>query len=252
LRRVAIVSSAVLLAGGIGLVIALAPGWGRGAEEFRVERVDVRGTVVLTTAEVQALCGLTEGESLLGVDVPEVERAVMRSPRVERAQAMRLLPDRVLIRLVERSPLALVDTASGTVEVSDDLIVLPRAERSAFVDLPVVTGLECELVAGERVDNEQLAAALGTLERARRVSHELWMEMSELRIAPGSGLVIYTVADGAEIRVGSGALNESTLERLAMVLQDVRESGSRAESIDLRFEDQAVVRLTPGGAAGRV
>jgi len=251
-RRAGIVSAAVLLAGGIGLVFVMAPGWGRAAEQFRVERIDVRGTVVLTSREVQELCGLSEGESLLSVNVPTVERAVARSPRIERVQATRLLPDRVLIRLVEREPIALVATSDGVVEVSGDMRVLPRVERTAFVDVPLVTGLDCELAEGGTVEDPELRGVLEIVGRARRVARPLWAEMSELRIAPGSGLVIYTVADGAEIRVGSGALDESGLTRLAMVLRDIEERGLGAESIDLRFDGQAVVRFKPGVAGGRV
>ncbi|MFH1501920.1 MAG: FtsQ-type POTRA domain-containing protein [Candidatus Eisenbacteria bacterium] len=246
-RRIAIVSSALLLAGGIGFVSVVAPGWGRDAEAFRIARVDVRGATVLTSHEVEALSGLSEGASLLAVSVPAVEAAIASSPRVERAQASKLLPDRVLIRLVEKEPLALVETAGGVFEVADDLTILPQVERTAFVDVPVVTGGRRDLETGATIDDEELVAALELIRRARDVSVALWMDMSEVRIAPGSGLVIYTVADGAEIRVGSGALDEDGLARLSMVLSDLDARGVAAESIDLRFEDQAVVRVRPGG-----
>ncbi len=250
-RRVAIVSSAVLLAGGIGAVFVLAPGWGRGAEQFRVARVDVRGTTVLTDGEVRDLSGLTEGENLLAVSVSDVEAAVMSSPRVERAQASKLLPDRVLIRLVEKEPLALVETADGPVEVASDLTVLPRAKRTPFVDVPVVTGGHLDAEDSGVIEDQDVLAALDIIARAREVSRSLWSDISEVRIAPGSGLVIYTVADGAEIRVGSGALDDSGLKRLSLVLGDLEARGIRAETIDMRFQDQAVVRVKPGHGGRR-
>ncbi|MBN2566428.1 MAG: cell division protein FtsQ/DivIB, partial [Candidatus Eisenbacteria bacterium] len=91
---------------------------------------------------------------------------------------------------------------------------------------------------------EDVKRALGVLKLARGVSEGLWAEISEIRIAPGSGLVIYTVADGAEIRVGSGALEPNDLKRLWHVLMDIRDRGERAESIDLRFRNQVVVKLS--------
>lgn len=251
-RRIAMVASAVLLAGGIGLVFVIAPRWGMRAEEFRVARIDVRGVSVLTPSEVEELSGLSVGESLLAVSVPAVEIAVAASPRVERAQATKLLPDRVLITLVEKEPIAFVETTGGVVEVAEDLTVLPVVARTPFVDLPVVTGGHGELEAGKAVSGEELVSALELVRRVRTVSRPLWMDMSEVRIAPGSGLVIYTVADGAEIRVGSGALDEQGIRRLSMVLADLEARGVRVESIDLRFEDQAVVRARPGAAGGRV
>ena len=251
-RRVAVVASAILLAGAIGLVVSLAPGWGRERDGFCVERMDVRGNEVLTAAEVEELSGIEPGSSLLSVNVASVERALARSPRIERAQASRLLPDRVLIRLAEKLPMALVETSSGVVEVAEDLTVLPGAERTARVDLPVVTGAAVELEPGGVVECGDVAAALELVRRAREVSALLWEEISEVRIAPGSGLIIYTVADGAQIRVGSGALDTDGLRRLSLVLEDLRARGVTAESIDLRFRGQAVVRLAAGTLGGRV
>ena len=74
------------------------------------------------------------------------------------------------------------------------------------------------------------------------MSSSLWMEISEVHIAPGSGLVIYTVADGAEIRFGSGAYDTMTLSQLWAVLNDLRARGVTAETIDMRFRSQVVVR----------
>lgn len=251
-RHVAVVASAILLAVAIGLVLSLAPGWGRGADKFRIARIDVRGNEVLTAEEVEALSGLEPGGSLLSVSVASVEAALGGSPRVVRAQASRLLPDRVLIRLVEKLPIALVETPSGIVEVTDDFTVLPAVERTAFVDLPLVTGAGSELEHGSVVQGAEVIKALDLIRSAREISASLWMEMSEVHIAPGSGLIIYTVADGAQIRVGSGALDAVGLRRLSLVLEDLRARGTAAESIDMRFEGQAVVKLAAGAGGGRV
>jgi len=137
------------------------------------------------------------------------------------------------------------------VEVTSDLVVLPGAERTPFVDVPVITGGHVDLEEGGTVEDADVLAAMDLIRRARDVSRALWMDISEVRIAPGSGLVIYTVADGAEIRVGSGALDENGLKHLSLVLGDLGARGIRAETIDMRFRDQAVVRVRPGSAGGR-
>jgi cell division protein FtsQ len=251
-RRFAVVASAVLLVIGIAAAVALAPRWGRGSDEFRLATIDVRGNVVLTDEEVTSLSGLANGMNLLAVSVPAVERALASSPRVDRAQALRLLPDRVLIRLSEKLPVALVETPEGPVEVAADLTVLPSVARTPGVDVPVVTGARVDLEAGAKVEDEGLVGALELLARARAISGALWMDISEVRIAPGSGLIIYTVADGAEVRVGSGALDSNGLRRLALVLDDLRARGAAAASIDLRFRHQVVVRTRSGAARGHV
>ncbi len=251
-RRFAIVSSAAVLLAGIGLVVSLAPGWGRAQEEFVVSEIEVRGNTVLTAAEVIELSGISLGESLLGVELGELEVAVARSSRVERARASRHLPGTIVIRLDETLPVALVAAGSGEfAEVTDDGRVLHPVARSSRVDLPLVTGAFGPVEAGAELGCEELERALELLREARRVSPQLWMEISEVRIAPGSGLIIYTVADGAEVRVGSGALDANGLLDLWLVMSDLRAKGLAAESIDLRFDGQLVVKLSPGSAGGR-
>jgi hypothetical protein len=122
--------------------------------------------------------------------------------------------------------------------------VLPPVERSSAVDLPVITGAVGTVEPGVEELPSELMEALRFLKLARSVSEGLWMDISEVRIAPGSGLVIYTVADGAEIRVGSGALETDDLKRLWHVLTDVRDRDREVDSIDLRYRDQVVVKLS--------
>lgn len=252
-RRAVIVSSAAVLLAGIGFVVSRAPSWGRTADEFVISEIDVRGNTILTDAEVVELSGVTVGESLLGVRLGDIEGAVARSSRVERALASRHLPGTIVIRLDEMLPAAIVATGSGGyVEVTDGGRVLQAVERSAFVDLPLITGSFGSAEPGEELGSEELCSALELLREARRISPHLWMEISEVKIAPGSGLIIYTVADGAEVRVGSGALYTNGLEDLWLVISDLRARGLAAESIDLRFDGQLVVKLPPGAKGGRV
>lgn len=251
-RRVAIVSSAAVLLAGIGLVVALAPGWGRAEERFVVSEIDVKGTTIITAAEVVELSGLELGESLLDVKLEDVERSVARSARVERVRASRHLPGTIVIRLDETLPVALVTSESGEVsEVAADGTVLEPVARSSRVDLPLVTGSFGDVEAGGKLGGEDLERALELLRDARRVSPQLWAELSEVRIAPGSGLIIYTVADGAEVRVGSGALDANGLEDLWLVMSDLRARGLAAESIDMRFDGQLVVKLSPQSRGAR-
>ena len=243
-RRFAIVASAAILVAAMALVISRAPGWGRGEERFLLSSFEVRGNRVLTEGEVLELSGAVMGSNLLDVRISALEEAVAASPRVDRAQARRVLPDRVVVTLDERSPAALVVRGGGVVEVTHDGTVLPAVAQTMSVDLPVISGAVGDVDTGSTGPSQELADALALLQHAREVSEGLWMDISEVRIAPGSGLVIYTVADGAEIRVGSGALGSDDLERLWRVLCDIRDRGLEAETIDLRFKDQVIVRLT--------
>lgn len=243
-KRVGVGVSVVVLIVVMVLAVSSALGWVRDGERFLLTRFEVRGSAVLTEEEVVELTGVELGSSLLDIRISDLEKSLVASPRIERAQALRVLPDRVVVTLDEKRPSALILADGGSVlEVTDDGEVLPPVARSSQVDLPVLTGVAAVAPGADELP-EDIEFALEVLRRARGVSEGLWTEISEIRIAPESGLVIYTVADGAEIRVGSGALDERDLTRLWMVLSDIRARGDEVESIDMRFRDQVVVKLS--------
>ncbi|MCD4690405.1 FtsQ-type POTRA domain-containing protein [bacterium] len=246
-KRITIIASAIVLVGAIGTALVLAPSWGAEPGRFAVARIDVAGNTVLTADEIVELAGVSIGGQLLAVDPQGVERLLSSAPRVARERVSRRLPDRIEILLEETLPAAIVAGGpGGFVEVSDQALVLPAADRSAFVDVPLISGIPAPPVAGERFESELLAEALDVLRQAKEISPSLWMEISEVRFAPGSGLVIYTVADGAEIRFGLGAVNPIDLSHSWEVLLDLRSRGAVAKSIDLRFDGQVVVLLVHG------
>ena len=248
-HRAVIVVSAIVLAVGMSVAVSNASRWGRTAQSFVLDQIEVRGNRVLTEHEVTALSGLELGTNLLTVRIGDVEAAVSRSPRVQRVRASRALPGRMVVTLEEKVPIALVARGRGeALEVAEDGTVLPAAERSGYVDLPLVTGVEA---ADTAPPPEELRTALSLIVLAKEAAPAFAAEISEVRIAPGSGLVIYTVADGAEIRVGTGALDSRGMQRLSMVLSDLQSRGVKAESIDVRFRDQIVVRPCREAAAGR-
>ncbi len=142
-QRAIIVASAIVLAVGMSVAVGNASRWGRSAESFLLSEIDVVGNQVLTDEEVIGLSGLEKGTNLLTVRIGDVESAVRQSPRVHRVRATRALPNRMIVTLDEKLPVALVAVGRGkVVEISSDGVFLPAVGRSAFVDLPLVTGVE--------------------------------------------------------------------------------------------------------------
>jgi cell division protein FtsQ len=74
-----------------------------------VRTVQVDGVRTLTAAEVRQAAGLRTGTPLLRVDVDAAAARVRALPQVAAAQVDRGWPDRVVVTLTERTPVAVVD-----------------------------------------------------------------------------------------------------------------------------------------------
>lgn len=94
-----------------GLVVALASGmvWmALFSSVFAVRAVDVEGADLLSEGQVRALAGVPEGEPLARVDVQAVEGRLRALAPVYSVRVTRSWPDRIVVRLVERSAVATV------------------------------------------------------------------------------------------------------------------------------------------------
>jgi len=76
-----------------------------------VRTVQVDGVRTLSVADVRDAAGLTTGTPLLRVDVDAAAARVRRLPQVASAQVARGWPDRIVVTVTERVPVAAVDVA---------------------------------------------------------------------------------------------------------------------------------------------
>jgi cell division protein FtsQ len=76
-----------------------------------VRAVHVDGLVTLPAEQVQEAAGIGSGTPLLRVDVGTAEARVARLPQVASVEVTRDWPDRVVITVVERVPVAVVGAA---------------------------------------------------------------------------------------------------------------------------------------------
>ena len=93
---------------GVVLVVALLVGMVYGTSMLGVREVRVEGTDVLTPLEVQQAAAVPELEPLARVDLGAVRDRVQALAPVERAVVTRGWPATLLIRVVERTPVAAV------------------------------------------------------------------------------------------------------------------------------------------------
>jgi cell division protein FtsQ len=74
-----------------------------------VRTVQIDGAGAVTAADVRQAAGVRTGTPLLRVDVDAAAARVRRVPRVAAAQVARGWPDRVVITVTERRPVAVVE-----------------------------------------------------------------------------------------------------------------------------------------------
>lgn len=181
------------------------------AERFALRQVDFLGTSLLDPDTLWSSVGIPAGTALVDVDPDAVAGALAAHPRIARVRVARLLPDRLVIGVSERVPVALdMSTGLGLAEdgarfplEAGEADLLPQVSGEARRALPVIAAARAHGVELATVDAPRSRAvrvrAVGrptvlVLGRNQEASLADWTQLA------GSGLVESTGAREVDLR----------------------------------------------------
>lgn len=206
-----------------------------GAEHFRIKTVEVRGTFFLGEREVEKLAGLERGDSLFSFKPRRAEAMLASDPWVKGARVQRLVPDRVVVKVEERRPIALV-AGQGLYCLGSGGLLLPARENARRLGLPVIRGLGVGADdVGEKVDSFALDNLL--LHMSGEHAPLRLCDLSEIKVS-SVGYEMITLA-GVVVRAGLELKESMSLLRRALDDAAGREIGFR--SADARVEGQVIL-----------
>ena len=189
---------AVLVA--VALLVALGTSVYR-SQTFAVRKIDVFGASRLSAEQVRTLAGIPKDSTLLRLPIGQIESNLAKSAWIASAQVSRDFPDTVRIRVVERTPAAVVDLGGKTLWLIDGsgtwLSRLSKDTTATPVAIRDVEGLDP--VAGRRTGSETLQNAL---EIVRQLDPTLSKVVRTIS-APSIDKTALVTTDDVEIFVGS-------------------------------------------------
>jgi cell division septal protein FtsQ len=110
-----------------------------------------------------------------------------------------------------------------------------------LLDLPVITGVSGRTVKeGKRIGNANILRALDALRLCKERGGDFADNISELRIGD-PGISIVCLEQGLVLLLGDSDIGKR-LEKFFLMKSTIFERGESAGLIDLRFEDQIVLR----------
>jgi len=220
------------------LVVAAAVAVGAGALAglhsplLSARHVSVVGSRHTPVSTVERRAGLAGHPPLVDVDTAAAQRQVEALPWVGRATVARDWPDSVVVRVVERVPVAVVATGQGArVLVDDTGRVLGRA--GASTSLPTLTGAGAAGAAGSTMARR----ALPGLAVASVVVRTMGGRVRAVGV--GGGDVNLDLGGGVRALLGSPDQLEAKLASLRSVLAGAPPTGP--ETIDVTVPAEPTV-----------
>jgi cell division protein FtsQ len=179
--------------------------------------------------------------NLFTLSLKEISERVEVHPWVESVNVRKIFPDRVLIHIEERKPMAILQLEEPFYIDSKGVIFSRVGDRDEY-NFPFLTGLNRQTFDQDPVTARHLVAkALEFLNIADQEKTSPLEGISEIRMEKSFGIHCFTQSEGVEVRMGWDHFGEK-LRRLSLIWTDLQKKGVTAMSVDCSDMKRMVVK----------
>ena len=197
---------------------------------FAAKTIELRGSHRIPRAEVLSLARVNDRSNVFHLDASVVERRLERDPRILEADVTTSLPDRLVIEIVQRMPVAVVGIPEALVG-ADGVVIGPAGDTA---DLPALVAPAGVLATA--------AATAGALDPALRRA------VDAVVVTPDGGLEV-RMAAGFSASFGDTSDLAAKAASLGALLAWVQERGVTVVSADLAVPGSPTAQLKAGSTA---
>jgi len=208
--------------------------------------IEIQGNVHLTRDELLNIFGEDVERNIFYVSLAQRRAELQQLPWVEHATVMRLLPNRLRVSIVERTPVAFVRQGSqiGLVDASGVLLDMPQ-HGDAHYSFPVVTGILASDPASTRAARmkifEQFTSDLDS------TGEKISQKLSEVDLSNPEDVKAVIPDDGKDVLVHFGDTDFlNRYQKFEEQLAEWRTQYPTLASVDMRYERQVVLEMQQG------
>jgi hypothetical protein len=139
--------------------------------DYAIHSVEVTTDGELARETVLHAAEIEDGANIFGINLSAVEDRLRALPQVEEVDVQRLLPDKVVIGIQERRPIAwIASTEANKSSFNFDgaflvdrrgIVLQPKGSAPEYMTLPVIIGVDLKNVTvGQPIDSDPIRAAL--------------------------------------------------------------------------------------------
>ena len=217
-----------------------------------VSNIEAVGLSQVSRGEMLPVFGEDIGKNIFFIPIQERRRELEKIPWVERATVMRLLPDRIRVEIVERKPVAFARQGDqfGLVDARGVLLTMPAAMMAQkHYSFPVVTGINAADPAPQR--EARMAVYARLLAELDANGQKLSEQVSEIDLSDPEDARVLMPEQGGDVLAHFG--EDHFMERYQRYKERIgewRQQYPKLAAVDLRYDQQVVLQMTPGEAVG--
>ena len=183
------------------------------------------------------------GRNLVGLDLDRLRRNLELIPWVKTVVVRRVLPDKLIVDIEEREPVAFARVAQGTLLIDEEGTLLENnPEKLSRADFPVILGMESgygpEVL---RRNRERIALYLKLTRALNRGGAGLSRDLSEVHLQDPGNVSVILNGDTVLVYLGRDGF-QTKFRRYLAASRELKKKYRNLDSVDLRYRDQVVIR----------
>jgi cell division protein FtsQ len=219
------------------------------SDKFNLRTVAFEGCKESNPKRMESVIRRDFPSNILRIDLGELKSRLEKEPWVKSVEVRRVLPSDLIIRVLERTPSAIVEFRGELMLADQDGIMLGRYDQKhGRLDMPVFKGVAGKDAEDYLLYQEENAArirqGLLMMSQIRSGAPQWTQKISEVDISDPENLKVLLVNDTVEIFLGE----KDYLKRFRALMdnmgkyQELKDQYTEIESIDLRMGDKIIYR----------
>jgi cell division protein FtsQ len=221
--------------------------------DYSLKTIEVVSDGNLSRDSILRTADIAEGKNIFSIDLPKVQEKLGALPQVEDSRIQRILPNKIVISIQERRPVAWVvppDTNTGSFNFEDaylvdrrGILLKTKSLAPEYLGLPLIIGVgtsNCQ--AGQPLEQDEVRAALDLI----RASSEILQARFQIQSIDVSKQYCLQVTDKqrASVTFGTDEI-EWQLRRLETVLNYCDKNNRELQTVNLMAQRNVPVTFVP-------
>ena len=208
---------------------------------FEVQKLSVSGLKRVEENQVLAKAGFELGTNVFHVKLDKIRESVEQLAWVRYATVERVLPDKIIIKIVEREPIGLARINGDVYQFDIDAKILAPDP---------VDGASFPILDGLRMDDPK--GNLGKVDVYRRVVEDLGQTaLSEVHISDSQDVTVVSASDPVLVSLGTVEFRTRWIRYLQLKPQ-IQQQYPQAVRVDLRFKNQVIVKMKDDDSSEKI
>jgi len=208
---------------------------------FQITTVKINGNRMTSKEQIAALSRVDIHSNLLAINVAQVQSLLESHPWIATAEVIRDWPNRLLIQVKEKKPVALLNRETGLFYLDSRGQIIAAAGPSQEIDFPVITGFEnfpFNTTPSSQIP-ESFYDVIDLLKLADRNNPILPQQnISEVHIVDREELILYLLDRPFPIYLGTDGKISTRYYRLVKVLRDLYKTREFSKVSYIRLDYQ--------------